>query len=202
MTLPDRGSLHTERRNPRSMRLDTLSIEECVALINEEDATVPGAVARAAPAISAFIHDAVRQLRAGGRLVYIGAGTSGRLGVLDAAECPPTFQTDPNTVVAIIAGGDAALRRSSESKEDDPRGAHAELDDLRIGAHDCVLGVAAGGTTPYVRGALAEGALVQLAAPPLEESFVIQAEWRKTGALSPAAREFLSILEEDALSWR
>ena len=155
MTLPDRGSLHTERRNPRSMRLDTLSIEECVALINEEDATVPGAVARAAPAISAFIHDAVRQLRAGGRLVYIGAGTSGRLGVLDAAACPPTVQTDPNTVVAIIAGGDAALRRSSESKEDDPRGAHAELDDLRIGAHDCVLGVAAGGTTPYVRGALA-----------------------------------------------
>jgi len=155
MTLPDRAGLRTEQRNPRSMRLDTLTVEECVALINEEDATVPAAVARAAPALSAFIHDAVRALRAGGRLIYIGAGTSGRLGVLDAAECPPTFQTDPSTVVAIIAGGDSALRTSSESKEDDPHAPGAELDAININERDILLGVAAGGTTPYVRAAIA-----------------------------------------------
>lgn len=151
---PDRAHLLTERRNPRSMNLDALTVEQCVALINSEDATVPAAVARAQPAICAFINDALPRLRAGGRLVYVGAGTSGRLGVLDASECPPTFQSPPGMVVGVIAGGDAALRRSSEGREDDPNGAHDELAALNINNNDSVLGVAAGGTTPYVLGAL------------------------------------------------
>ncbi len=102
--------------------------------------------------IAAFVDLAHPRLAGGGRLIYLGAGTSGRLGVLDASECPPTFQTDPAMVIGLIAGGDGALRRSSESKEDDPAGAHPELDALRVGPDDAVLGIAAGGTTPYVRG--------------------------------------------------
>ncbi|MFI4898167.1 MAG: N-acetylmuramic acid 6-phosphate etherase [Phycisphaerales bacterium JB059] len=153
-TPPDRGALPTEHRNPRTMDLDTLSVEDCVKRINREDAGVPEAVGRAAPAISDLIRRAERGMTAGGRLIYIGAGTSGRLGVLDASECPPTFQTDPELVVGIIAGGDAALRRSSESKEDVPDGARAELEALRLTPNDTLLGIAAGGTTPYVLGAL------------------------------------------------
>ncbi|MBL0921804.1 MAG: N-acetylmuramic acid 6-phosphate etherase [Phycisphaerales bacterium] len=154
MTVPDRGHILTEQRNPRTMSLDRMSIEECLAAINAEDALVAPAVARALPRIADFVRLADRALRAGGRLIYIGAGTSGRLGVLDASELPPTFQTDPDMVVGLIAGGDAALRRSSEGMEDDPRGAAPEFDRLNVGAHDAVLGVAAGGTTPYVLGAL------------------------------------------------
>lgn len=102
--------------------------------------------------IAAFVDLVHPRLAGGGRLIYLGAGTSGRLGVLDASECPPTFQTDPAMVIGLIAGGDGALRRSSENKEDDPAGAHPELDALGIGPGDAVLGIAAGGTTPYVRG--------------------------------------------------
>lgn len=155
MTLPDRGHILTEQRNPRSMSLDALSIDECVALINAEDQTVAHAVAAAAPAIGAFIADAERALRAGGRLVYLGAGTSGRLGVLDASECPPTFQSPEGLVVGLIAGGDGALRKSSEGKEDDPRGAVEALGAMGLHGRDIVLGIAAGATTPYVLGALA-----------------------------------------------
>ncbi len=151
---PDRAHLLTEQRNPRTMRLDECSVEECVALLNAENATIPAAVERAAPAICAFITDAERSLRAGGRLLYLGAGTSGRLGVLDASECPPTFQTPPELVVGLIAGGDAALRKSSEGMEDRRDGAHFELKSLEISAIDAVLGIAAGGTTPYVLGGL------------------------------------------------
>lgn len=152
---PDRGRLLTERRNPRSMRLDTLDVAGCVALINEEDQRVASAVREASASIVAFIELAEPGFRAGGRLVYVGAGTSGRLGVLDASECPPTFQTDPGRVVGIIAGGDAALRCSSESKEDDPDGAVAALEELALTPRDTLLGIAAGGTTPYVLGAIA-----------------------------------------------
>ncbi len=136
------------------MGLDGMSVEECAALLNAEDATVASAVARALPAVCGFIRDAEARLRGGGRLVYVGAGTSGRLGVLDASECPPTFQTPPDLVVGLIAGGDAALRRSSESREDDPDGALADLDAIGLKAKDAVLGIAAGGTTPYVLGGL------------------------------------------------
>lgn len=169
---PDRAHILTEQRNPRSMGLDRLSVLECVRLMNQEDATVPAAVGAAASQIGAFIEAAESRVRAAaatgamGRLIYLGAGTSGRLGVLDASECPPTFQTPPEMVVGLIAGGDAALRRSSEGLEDDPRGAAPELERLDVGPHDSVLGIAAGGTTPYVRGGLelasARGALTGL----------------------------------------
>lgn len=152
---PDRARLPTEQRNPRSANLHALGVEEIVALINAEDRTVPGAVGRAAGAIAAFIRDAEPGFIAGGRLVYVGAGTSGRLGVLDASEAPPTFHVEHGRVVGLIAGGDAALRRSSEGAEDDPRGALDELDRLGLCARDAVLGIAAGGTTAYVLGALA-----------------------------------------------
>jgi len=152
---PDRGHIPTERRNARSARLHTLSVAECVALIQEEDRSVLDAVARARDAIGAFVAAAELRFKQGGRLVYLGAGTSGRLGVLDASEAPPTFQVEPGRVVGLIAGGDAALRSSSEAREDDPRGAWQDLDRLALHVHDTVLGITAGGTTPYVLGALA-----------------------------------------------
>lgn len=120
----------------------------------EEAAAAAGAVAACSRQVAAFIDDLVPRMRNGGRLVYLGAGTSGRLGVLDASECPPTFQSDPEQVQALIAGGDAALRRSSEHREDDPAGAHRELDELDLGPLDSVVGIAAGGTTPWVLGGL------------------------------------------------
>ncbi len=153
---PDRGGLETERRNPRTMDLDALSPLECARSVNAEDHRAPAAVEEALPAIAAFVEDAVARLRAGGRLVYLGAGTSGRLGVLDAAECPPTFQTPPGMVVGIIAGGDQALRTSSEGLEDDWNGAHEQLAELGLCSADAALGIAAGGTTPYVLGGLEE----------------------------------------------
>ena len=126
----------------------------CVQLIIEDHRAVPEAVAAAAPALTAFIDALVERVRAGGRLIYVGAGTSGRLGVLDAAECPPTFQSDPDQVLGIIAGGEAALRRSSEAREDDPRGAAPALGQLALGSLDTVVAIAAGGTTPFVLGAV------------------------------------------------
>lgn len=137
------------------MNLHALDVPRLVALINDEDRLVPAAVAGAGAAIAAFIEGVEPGFARGGRLVYLGAGTSGRLGVLDASECPPTFQVDPTRVVGIIAGGDTSLRRSSEGREDDPEGAAAELAALALTRDDAVLGIAAGGTTPYVLGALA-----------------------------------------------
>ncbi len=154
MSLPDRAHILTEQRNPRSMGLDAMSVEECVALINSEDATVAAAVAKAAPQISAFIHDAEAAVRGGGRLIYLGAGTSGRLGVLDASECPPTFQAPEGLVIGIIAGGDGSLRKSSEGKEDNRDGAATDFAKWNLASRDIVLGIAAGATTPYVMGAL------------------------------------------------
>lgn len=151
---PDRSHILTEQRNPRSMSLHTLSAAECVALMQREDRAVLEAMEKAGPALTALIEAAEPGFSAGGRLVYFGAGTSGRLGVLDASEAPPTFQVEPGRVVGIIAGGDAALRKSSEGKEDDPAGAAAELDALTLEARDTVIGIAAGGTTPYVLGGL------------------------------------------------
>lgn len=152
---PDRSHARTEHRNPRSEALHTLDVPACVALLNEENHTVAAALDAAAPALAAFIEGAEPRFARGGRLVYLGAGTSGRLGVLDASEAPPTFQVDPGRVVGIIAGGDAALRRSSESREDEPDGARAELEALQLRDDDTVIGLAAGGTTPYVLGGLA-----------------------------------------------
>jgi N-acetylmuramic acid 6-phosphate etherase len=144
----------TERRNPRTAAIDLASPEEIVALINAEDAGVPAAVAAQAADIAQAITAAELTFRAGGRLFYVGAGTSGRLGVLDASECPPTFGVDPEMVQGIIAGGLAALTRAQEGAEDRPDGARDDLTAAGVRKGDFVIGVAASGTTPYVRAAL------------------------------------------------
>jgi N-acetylmuramic acid 6-phosphate etherase len=145
----------TERRNPRTSRIDTASALEIVDLIAAEDATVPRAVAEARVDIARAIDLIEKAFRAGGRLIYAGAGTSGRLGVLDAAECPPTFGTPPELVIGVIAGGYRALLHAVEGAEDDPAQGGADMDALQVGSNDVVVGIAASGTTPFVRGALA-----------------------------------------------
>lgn len=152
---PDRSGILTEQRNPRSASLHAMSALDCVALINREDQATVDAVKHASPAITAFIEAIEPGFLAGGRLVYVGAGTSGRLGVLDASEAPPTFCIEPGRIIGLIAGGDPALRISSEGKEDDPAGAKPELESLNLTDRDAVLAIAAGGTTPYAVGALA-----------------------------------------------
>lgn len=152
---PDRKHILTEQRNPRTMSLHAMGVRDCVAAIQREDRTIADAMERAASEIAGFIEAIEPGFVAGGRLVYVGAGTSGRLGVLDASEAPPTFQVPPDRIIGLIAGGERALRRSSEGMEDDPNGARMELRQLGLTSRDAVLGIAAGGTTPYVVGALA-----------------------------------------------
>lgn len=152
---PDRSQILTERIDPRHADLHQLDPAALVQRMAEVDAEVTAAVAAAEPALIAFLTEAMPRFANGGRLIYLGAGTSGRLGVLDASECPPTFRLPPDRVIGIIAGGDSALRRSSEGAEDDPDGAIPALEALALTANDSVVGIAAGGTTPYVRGALA-----------------------------------------------
>lgn len=152
---PDRAWVATEQRNPRSMSLHAMSVASCVDLITNEDRQVHEAMAKARPALTALIQDILPRFTRAGRLIYLGAGTSGRLGVLDASEAPPTFQLEPGRIIGIIAGGDTALRKSSEGAEDDPAGAHDALKSLGLTDNDSVIGLAAGGTTPYVLGALA-----------------------------------------------
>ena len=163
----------TERRNPRSSTIDTASALEIVDLIGAEDSTVPTAVARAREDIARAVDLIEQAFRAGGRLIYVGAGTSGRLGVLDAAECPPTFGTPPEMVVGVIAGGYPALVKSVEGAEDDVNAAIGEMDSRRVGPDDVVVGIAASGTTPFVRAALsraqtlgARTAIVTCSEPP------------------------------------
>jgi len=146
--------LLTERRLPESGAIDAMSTAQILRLINTQDVEVPIIVRNAIPAISSLVDAVVEAMAKGGRLIYAGAGTSGRLGVLDATECPPTFFCESNEVIGIIAGGDAALRTSSESREDDPAGPVEEFAELSINEHDVVVGIAAGGTTPWVWGAL------------------------------------------------
>lgn len=144
----------TERRNPRTAQIDTASPQEIVDLIGAEDAGVPAAVAKARVEIAQAMELVERSFRAGGRLLYIGAGTSGRLGVLDASECPPTFGTPPEMVVGVIAGGLPALVKSIEGAEDDPNAGIGEMDTHRVGPSDTVVGIAASGSTTFVRAAL------------------------------------------------
>ncbi len=144
----------TERRNPQTAEIDLASALEIVDLINAEDRTVAGAVALQREPIAAALTAAEQVLRAGGRIFYAGAGTSGRLGVLDASEVPPTFGASPELVQGIIAGGSAALTRSQEGAEDRPDGARDDLDSAGVRGSDFVIGIAASGTTPYVRAAL------------------------------------------------
>lgn len=151
----DRGHLLTEQANPRSAQLDRLSALELVDLFNHEDQHTLAAIAGARAALAAAIDAATEALRQGGRLFYVGAGTSGRLGVLDAAECPPTFCTPPDLVQGIIAGGAKALVKSSEGLEDVAEDGATAIADRRIQSHDVVVGITAGGTTPYVQGAIA-----------------------------------------------
>lgn len=150
---PDRSHIQTEHRNPRSTHLHTLSTRECIDLLRTEDAAVLTALEHAAPALTALLEALIPRFEAGGRLIYLGAGTSGRLGVLDAAEAPPTFQLEHARIIGLIAGGDQALRKSSEGLEDDPDGARPELQQLPITDSDTLLGIAAGATTPFVLGA-------------------------------------------------
>ena len=144
----------TERRNPRSADIDLATPLEIVDLINAEDQSVPDAVASQREAIARAIEQAESTFRNGGRLFYVGAGTSGRLGVLDASECPPTYGTDPEMVQGIIAGGHKALTRSQEGAEDRLEGAIEDLTQHGVRGGDFVIGIAASGTTPYVRRAL------------------------------------------------
>ena len=150
----DRGHLLTEQPNPKSIALDLLETAELVRLFIDEDRRPQSAVAAASDAISAAVDGIASRLKAGGRLFYLGAGTSGRLGVLDAAECPPTFCSDPEMVQGVLAGGASALLRSSEGLEDLEAAGHEDLDQRGFNSGDCLVGIAAGGTTPYVRGGL------------------------------------------------
>ena len=144
----------TEQRNPRTERIDVASSLAIVDLLNAEDQTVAQVVHAERERIAQAIELVVTAFAAGGRLVYVGAGTSGRLGVLDAAECPPTFGTPPERVVGVIAGGYAALVKSVEGAEDDVNAGMAALDTAQVTPADVVVGIAASGTTPYVRAAL------------------------------------------------
>lgn len=144
----------TEESNPRTAELDRFSALEIVTAMNDEDTTVAAAVRRALPSIARAVDSVVERLRAGGRLIYVGAGTSGRLGVLDAVECVPTFSVDPGLVVGVIAGGDPALTLAVEGAEDRYEDGQRDLQAIGAGALDAVVGIAASGRTPYVLGAL------------------------------------------------
>lgn len=151
---PDRSHIATELRNSKTHQLDALDTHALVVLLSGDHHQAISAVEDAAEPIAIFIDALAQRVKDGGRLIYLGCGTSGRLGVLDAAECPPTFQTDSSLVVGLIAGGDQALRTSAEGEEDKHDGAFVALRELEITALDTVLGIAAGGTTPWVLGGL------------------------------------------------
>ena len=148
------STLITEQRNPNSMHVDSLSALEIVQLMNQEDKQVPLAIEKCLPQIAQAVECVVAAFQQGGRLVYIGAGTSGRLGVLDASECPPTFGVSPEMVKGIIAGGERALRHPIEGAEDSKAQAVIDLQAIQFSSKDVLVGIAASGRTPYVLGAL------------------------------------------------
>jgi len=147
------GHLSTEGARAERAEIDRLPTAELVRLMNADDAIVPAAVGEAAPAIAAAVDAIVERLEAGGRMIYVGAGTAGRIGVLDASECGPTFDTD--RVLGVIAGGQVAVSTSSESAEDHPDSGAQAIAVRGVGAHDAVVGISASGRTPYVLGAIA-----------------------------------------------
>jgi len=149
------STLDTEAATTERGDLDLLSTTELTERMNAEDARVAGAVAAQSLPIAAAIDGITERFRRGGRLIYIGAGTAGRIGVLDASECPPTFGTDPSLVVGIIAGGETAIRSAVENAEDDGHAAEASLSELQLTESDTVVGISASGRTPYVLGGLA-----------------------------------------------
>ena len=148
------AGLATEARNPRTLNLDSMTTREILEAMNAEDRTVPDVVAQAIPEIEKLVERVVSSFQAGGRLLYIGAGTSGRLGVLDASECPPTFGTDPTMVQGFIAGGYDSLRKAAEGAEDNPHGAIHDFELCCLGRTDVVVGISASRRTPYVLGGL------------------------------------------------
>ncbi|MBO1225354.1 MAG: N-acetylmuramic acid 6-phosphate etherase [Candidatus Scalindua sediminis] len=154
--MKDRSSLITEQRNPNTSEIDCKSTSEIVDIINTEDSNITNAVHKERQNISKAVDLIVASFKQGGRLFYVGAGTSGRLGVLDASECPPTFGTDPDLVRGIIAGGTEALTRSIEGAEDRNEDGEQAVKDNGITAKDTVVGIATGGTTPFVHGALVQ----------------------------------------------
>lgn len=158
--LSDLNRLISEGRNPRSMDIDLMSAAEIVELINAEDRAVPEAVGAVLPQVAAAVERIVTAFEAGGRLIYIGAGTSGRLGVLDASECPPTYGVPPTMVVGLIAGGPGALLKAVEGAEDDVAQGAADLERIAADSKDVVVGIAVSGRTPYVIGALEHAAKV------------------------------------------
>lgn len=149
------GRLSTEQRNPATAEIDVVDTVTMLEIINDQDALVAGAVRAEIPHIAGAIDAIVDRMQRGGRIVSIGAGTSGRLGVLDASECPPTFNTPPDRVIGLIAGGDRALRHPIESVEDRPEEGAAALDAIALTPADSVIGIAASGRTPFVLGAMA-----------------------------------------------
>ena len=154
-SVPDEfGSLVTESVDPRYANIDELPISELVAIMNEADSTVPAAVHSELERIIPAIEAAAERMKAGGRLVYIGAGTAGRIGVLDASEAPPTFNTPPELVFGILAGGARAFATPEEGAEDSPEGGIAAIDAAGIGRMDTVIGIASSGRTPYVIAAI------------------------------------------------
>lgn len=154
MSTQDRSHILTEQRLAESMNLDTMDLVDAVALMNQQDQLAVLAVATQREPIARAAERAAASFRAGGRLIYVGAGTSGRLGALDAAECPPTFRTDPAMVLGLLAGGPEAMFQAKEGVEDRPEAGAAAMEEARVGPADLVLGIAAGGTTPFVQGAL------------------------------------------------
>ena len=152
--MPDTDRRLTEQRNPRSAQIDQMESLAIVDLINAEDRLIAGAVGAQREQIARAVDLIVDGLRAGGRLIYVGAGTSGRLGVLDASEMPPTYGTEPDMIQGVIAGGYEALLRAQEGAEDHPEDGGQAMEDRQVGPNDFVLGIAASGTTPYVHGAL------------------------------------------------
>ncbi len=154
MIMEDISELSTEKRNMRTMKLDEMTPYQIISIMNEEDHKVVEAVHQALPQIEKTIQWTTQSLQSGGRILYIGAGTSGRIGILDAVECPPTFGVSYNMVVGVIAGGQEAFVKAKEGAEDDPELGKKDLQDHQLTAKDVVIGLAASGRTPYVIGAL------------------------------------------------
>ena len=150
----DLHTIATEQRNTATTAIDTLSTQDLVALINHADKEVPLAVEKILPALATAVDETASRIRQGGRLFYVGAGTSGRLGILDAAECPPTYNTDPQTVQALIAGGESAVFTAKEGAEDSESAGARDLSSKELSPVDTVVGLSASGRTPYALGAL------------------------------------------------
>ncbi|WP_282141228.1 N-acetylmuramic acid 6-phosphate etherase [Cytobacillus oceanisediminis] len=149
--------LNTEQRNPKTMEVDLMTTEEIITIINQEDTIVPNAIAREIPHIVKVVDEITDSFKKGGRLIYVGAGTSGRLGIIDASECPPTYGTDPEMVVGIIAGGKEAMTEAVEGAEDDSEQGRKDVADIHLSDRDVLVGIAASGRTPYTIGALQYG---------------------------------------------